>query len=254
MKFQLIRNATLKLTYAGRTILVDPYFAEKHSLPSFTGRSSNPMTDLPIPVADILDGVELVIVSHLHTDHFDAEAKKTVDKTLPLICRPGDEATIRDAGFANVAPLVDETTWQGIRITRREGNHGSGAVLAKMGEVMGFTLEADGEPSLYWAGDTIDYGPVRETMAAFAPDVVVTHSCGALWDATLIVMDAEQTVAVARAAGEGATVIATHMEALDHATVDRAALRTHADRHGVPRDKLLIPADGDILTLAANGR
>ena len=32
MKIQLIRNATLKIRYAGKTILVDPMFAEKGPL------------------------------------------------------------------------------------------------------------------------------------------------------------------------------------------------------------------------------
>jgi L-ascorbate metabolism protein UlaG (beta-lactamase superfamily) len=99
MQLQLVRNATLKLGYGGRTILVDPYLAPKHSLPSFTGRSPNPMAELPMPVEDILEGVDLVIVSHLHTDHFDSVAKERVPKDLPLICQPGDEETIRRAGF-----------------------------------------------------------------------------------------------------------------------------------------------------------
>jgi L-ascorbate metabolism protein UlaG (beta-lactamase superfamily) len=253
MQLQLIRNATLKLAYCGANILVDPYFAPKHSLPSFTGRSQNPMVELPVAVEDILDGVELVIVSHLHTDHFDSVAKETIPKHWPLICQSGDESTIRKAGFTNVTPLTGEITWRGIRITRREGNHGTGAVLDKMGPVMGFTLEAEGEPSVYWAGDTVLYPPVLETIKTFEPDVIVTHSCGAMWDDTLIVMDAEQTVETAEVAPQ-ATVIATHMEALDHATVSRDALRAHAASRRLSPERLLVPADGELLTLPAAAR
>src|SRR5690348_18055916 len=46
-------------------------------------------------IEEILDGVDLVVVSHLHTDHFDGVAKARVPKDLPLICRPGDEMKIR---------------------------------------------------------------------------------------------------------------------------------------------------------------
>ncbi|WP_394891712.1 hypothetical protein ACG873_10845 [Mesorhizobium sp. AaZ16] len=81
----------------------------------------------------------------------------------------------------------------------------------------------------------------------------MTHSCGALWDDTLIVMDAEQTVATAKAAPR-ATVIATHMEALDHSTVGRDALRAHAASHGLSPERLLVPADGELLTLPAAAR
>jgi L-ascorbate metabolism protein UlaG (beta-lactamase superfamily) len=250
MQFQLIRNATLKLAYGGTTVLVDPYFAPKHSLASFTGRSPNPMAELPVAIDDILDGVDLVIVSHLHTDHFDAVAKEVLPKTLPLVCQPGDESAIREAGFADVTPLAGELDWRGIKIVRRDGNHGTGPVLAKMGQVMGFTLEAEREPSVYWAGDTVLYPPVLETIEAFRPDVIVTHSCGALWDDTLIVMDAKQTVATAEAA-PWATVVATHMEALDHATVSRDALRSHAASRVLPAERLLVPRDGETLTLPA---
>ena len=45
MKLQLFRNATLKLDYAGHTVLIDPYLAPKHSLPSFTGRLLNPSAE-----------------------------------------------------------------------------------------------------------------------------------------------------------------------------------------------------------------
>lgn len=50
MKLKLLRNATLKLDFAGRTFLIDPDFGPRHSRRSFTGRSENPMVDLPEPI------------------------------------------------------------------------------------------------------------------------------------------------------------------------------------------------------------
>ena len=114
---------------------------------------------------------------------------------------------------------------------------------------MGFSLEAPGEPTFYWCGDSVLYPPLREAISATDPDVIVTHSCGALWDGTLIVMDAQQTLELCEAAPR-ATVIATHMEALDHATVSREALRQAADAQGIAADRLLIPRDGETISLA----
>ncbi len=196
-------------------------------------------------------GVELVLVSHLHADHFDKVAQDLVPKHLPLICQPGDEEKIRSFGFTDVTPLTDELTIDGILFTRREGNHGSGPVLEKMGQVMGLSIEADGEPSIYWAGDTILYPPVRETIATTQPDIIITHSCGAKWDDIHIVMDAEQTVEVCRIAPENTKIIATHMEALDHATVSRHDLQAYANAHDIAKHKLIIPDDGEILHLTA---
>lgn len=250
MKLQLLRNATLKIDYAGKTLLIDPDFAPKHSRPSFAGRSPNPMVDLPADIADILAGVELVIVSHLHADHFDRVAQDNVPKDMPLICQPGDAEKIRSFGFSDVTELTDQIVWQGIRLTRRDGNHGTGAVLDKMGSVIGVSIEAENEPSIYWTGDTVLYPPVVETILVTKPDIIVTHSCGAKWDDTLIVMDAAQTVEVCRIADEKALIIATHMEALDHATVSRAELRSLADNSNIATQKLIIPADGETLHLS----
>ena len=72
--------------------------------------------------------------------------------------------------------------------------------------------------------------------------MTVVHAGGAKWgEGTLILMDAEQTMRVCQT---GCTVIATHMEAYDHGTVTRAALRARAEAEGIPADRLLIPEDG----------
>lgn len=248
MKLQLIRSATLVLEVAGRRILIDPDLAPRHSRPSFTGRSPNPTVDLPMRAEEVLEGVGLVAVSHLHRDHFsDVEA---IPKHLPVLCQPGDEREIAAYGFAEVIPLEDSLTWGGIRLTRTEGHHGLGEVEREMGRVMGFALDAPGEPTLYWAGDTVLCPEVYETLERYHPDVVVVHACGATWPVTggreLIVMDAAQTLEVCRLAS-GATVIATHLDAFDHATVSRRELRAAAQKAGFGEARLQIPADGQVL-------
>ena len=59
-------------------------------------------------------------------------------------------------------------------------------------------------------------------------------------------MDGEQTIAVCRAAPD-ATVVAVHLEALDHCPVTRDALRSLAEKKGITHEQLRIPADGDLL-------
>jgi L-ascorbate metabolism protein UlaG (beta-lactamase superfamily) len=249
MRLRLLRNATQRLHYAGREILLDPYFAPKHSRPSYAGRSPNPLVDLPCSPAEIMAGAELLIVSHLHSDHFDPEAQRLLPKDLPVFCQPGDEAAIREHGFERVTPVDGALTWNGITLTRTPGRHGTGAELAEMGQVSGFVFQAPGEPTLYWAGDTVLYEPVYEILERFRPDVVVTHSSGALWKGGgPIVMDAAQTLAVCRAAPQS-RVIAIHLDSLDHGEVSRHALRAQARAAGISGARLLIPADGETLEL-----
>jgi len=248
MQIRLIRSATMRLVYAGRVIITDPYLAARHAMPSYTGASPNPLVGLPIPPAEALNGVELAVISHLHSDHFDPTGKRLLPKRLPIVCQPGDAAALAASGFVNVIQASDTLTWQGISFERIEGQHGSGEVLADMGEASGFVLRADGEPTLYWVGDTIWTDTLARTIDRFRPEVIITHSGGAQWgDHVPIIMDELQTVQVCLAAPESA-VVAVHMEALDHQTVTREDLRRGARAKGVADDQLHIPLDGESLT------
>jgi L-ascorbate metabolism protein UlaG (beta-lactamase superfamily) len=247
---QLIRNATMRLRYAGRVYLTDPLLGPKHSLPSFAGKSPNPLVDLPVAPEDVFAGVDLVLLSHLHRDHFDPVAQQMLPRDLPILCQPGEEGRVAKDGFTQVTALTDTTRDGAVTITRVPGQHGAGAVLRDMGAVSGFVLQAAGEPTVYWAGDSIWYDGVAQTIARFQPRVIITHSAGAVWgEGGLIIMDAAQTVAVCRAA-PASTVVAIHLDAFDHATVSRAELRAYADAAGIPTARLLIPADGETLALA----
>lgn len=245
MHIQLIRNATIRFDYAGRRFIIDPYLAAKHSRPSFTGKSPNPLVDLPCSPREVIAGIEMAVISHLHSDHFDPMAQELLPEDTVIICQPEDEEAIRKMGFKEVLPVHDRMEWNGIAITRTGGQHGSGEVLKDMGIVSGFVFKAKGEPTVYWTGDTIWCEAVAQVIKEVNPDVILTHSCGAVWGKqVLIVMDAVQTVEVCRAAPQS-KVVAIHMEALDHATITRAALRQYAEEQGIGPERLLIPEDGE---------
>jgi L-ascorbate metabolism protein UlaG (beta-lactamase superfamily) len=247
MNIQQIRNATMRFEYAQRKFLTDPYLAPLHTLPSYTGLSPNPMVELPCTSQEVIADIEMVVVSHLHSDHYDSTAQELLPKDLPVFCQPGDEQTIQSHGFRSVTPVTDSRNWNGIKITKITGQHGSGETLEKMGKASGFVFKAENEPTIYWAGDTIWCDHVAEAIDQYQPDIIITHSCGAVWDENvLIVMDAAHTVEVCQAA-PNSIVIATHMEALDHATVTRQELRAYTEASGISPEQLLIPVDGEIL-------
>ncbi len=249
MELQLIRNATVKMSYSGKTLLLDPYLGEKGSGPSYAGKEHSPVVPLPIPLEEVLAGVEAILASHVHSDHFDTTAREILPKDLPLLCQPENEQTMRDLGFTDVHPVAGKLWLDEISVSRTPGRHGSGAVLKDMGIVSGFFFEAPGEPSIYWAGDTVLTDEIRELLRVRKPDVVLTHSCGAVWgEGTLILMDDVQTVEVCRLAPES-TVVAIHMEAVDHATVSRTQLRETARKSGISDERLLIPLDGESVAL-----
>jgi L-ascorbate metabolism protein UlaG (beta-lactamase superfamily) len=249
VRIRLLRNATQRVSYAGVSWLLDPYLAPRFSRPSFTGASPNPLVELPCSPEEAIAGIDAAIVSHLHSDHFDPLARGLLPKAVPLFCQPWDREEIAKEGFTNLRPVEQSVRWREVTITRVPGRHGSGQVLEEMGRTSGFVLQAAGEPTVYWVGDSVWCEEVARTIARFDPQVIVTHSCGAVWgEGVLIVMDAAQTLEVCQAAPRS-TVIAIHMEALDHATVSRRELRERAEAGGIPPWRLRIPRDGEEIEL-----
>jgi L-ascorbate metabolism protein UlaG (beta-lactamase superfamily) len=253
MRLRLIRNATMLWDYSGRRILTDPLFADRFALPSYSGRSRNPVVDLPLAIDDIMAGVELVLLSHRHSDHFDATARERLPRTLPLYCQPPDASALEAYGFAHVTPVELSLVWPAGTLTRIMGHHGVGPVEAEMGVVSGFVLQAPGEPTVYWAGDSVLCDETRAAIERYRPAVIITHSCGATWPdgsggRTLIVMDAAQTIATSRLA-PWARVVAIHLDSVDHATVSRDNLRQAVAAEGL-EGRILLPEDGEELVLA----
>ena len=248
MKIQQIRNATLRITYAEQLFVTDPMLSPKYAIESFADVSRNPVVDLPCTPEEVLEGIEMVIVSHLHKDHFDQAAQNLIPKDMLMFCQPCDEKILNKKGFQSVKAIERSVTWRKVVIIRTSGKHGVGAICKEMGNVSGFIFKADNEPTVYWTGDTIWCEDVQQTMEDVKPDIIITHSSGAkLPGSDVIIMDAEQTLSVCRAAQPEAIVVATHMEALDHVTVSRAGLRLIAEREGISSSKLLIPMDGEML-------
>jgi L-ascorbate metabolism protein UlaG (beta-lactamase superfamily) len=249
MQIQQIRNSTMRLKIAGKTILTDPVLLPKHGIESFAGIEKNPIVELPVPAQDVIKDIDLVLVSHIHQDHFDDGAKKMLPKDIKIFCQPENEEAIKENDFSDVNPIDDTIEWENIHITRTPGKHaGNEKWQDILGTVSGFIFKADNEPVVYWAGDTILYDEIENIITSVKPDIILTHSCGAkIGDSGPIVMDAEQTIAVCKLAPKS-IIIATHIDALDHGTVTRAELRAYAEKNGISKAQLLIPDDGQTLT------
>jgi L-ascorbate metabolism protein UlaG (beta-lactamase superfamily) len=90
MKLQLIRHATLWLNYAGVNFLIDPMFSDMGVNPPIvnsTNERRNPLVPMPVSIDDLIFP-DAVIVTHLHRDHWDDEAKAALDKSTLIFCQP----------------------------------------------------------------------------------------------------------------------------------------------------------------------
>src|SRR5262245_25762146 len=141
MRLQFLRNATMRLMFPDVTILTDPFLGAKHAYESYADIEKNPTVDLPVSIPDAIANVDLVIVSHLHNDHFDPAAQSALNTAIPMLCQPGDEGRIAEKGFNNVVPLEKSEVWQGITITRTGGTHGTGKWGDDLNPVSGFVFQ-----------------------------------------------------------------------------------------------------------------
>src|SRR5579872_6999869 len=80
-----IGTATVLFRYAGFTILTDPNFLHKGEKAHIGyGLSTKRVTEPAINM-DQLPPVDLVVLSHMHEDHFDLIVQRKLDKLLPII-------------------------------------------------------------------------------------------------------------------------------------------------------------------------
>jgi len=246
MRLRLIRHATLELDYGGRRLLVDPMLdpAEARGPVANTPNDRrNPLVELPEPAEDVAARAEIVLVTHLHADHLDDTAVELLAGDRPVLCQPEDAEALRGRGFTDARPVEGALELDGIQVARTGGQHGTGEIAEMLAPVSGFVLRADGEPTVYVAGDTIWCDEVHDAIDAHAPDVVVVNAGGARFnEGDPIVMTADDVVAVARHAPD-ARVVAVHMEAINHCLLTRADLHQRVHEEQL-HDHVTVPENG----------
>ena len=252
MKIQQIRNATVKIEYGGTTFLVDPMLGKKGSFAPFplsNDRRKNPLYDLPCSIDEIISGVDAVIITHLHTDHVDETAFEVLPKQLKIFVQnKADQKVFHSKGFADVEILNELTQYRGITLSKTRCQHGKIPMLLFAGHVCGVVFSCTNEKTLYLTGDTIWYKRVQETIKKHNPDVILLNAGGNKFGVFRPVIMHQPDVLQVHLACPNATLIASHMEGVNHNTVTRTALRQFAVENGFS-DKLFIPADGETIPL-----
>lgn len=242
MDIQLIRNASLWIEYNGKTILVDPMFSDQGINPPIMN-SANDRRNPLVPLPDDINHwtvPDLLIISHLHQDHWDAKAIEVLPYSTPILCQPGNNEQIIGQGFTDVTVVQNIKEWEGIVFSRIDGHHGRGEIGERMGQVSGFVLQAEGEPTLYLAGDTIWCEEVVEALDQYHPDVTVVNAGGARFiEGDPIIMDEYDVEQVCQHAAY-TQVLTVHMEAINHCLLTREQLAEYVDRKGFSKQVIIL--------------
>lgn len=187
---QFIGTATVLIRYAGLTILTDPNFLHKgdhvHLGYGLTSqRQTNPAVEF-----DKLPPIDLVILSHMHEDHFDKLVQERLNRNTPIVTTREAGEKLKRLGFRQRFALSEwdrlEVTKGStrLRVTSVPGRHGAAGVSILLPKVMGSVLDfgsnADApDYRMYISGDTLVYDDIRSIPQRFPGiDLALLHLGG----------------------------------------------------------------------------
>lgn len=187
---QFIGTATVLIRYQGFTILTDPNFLHKgdhvHLGYGLTAeRLTNPAIEL-----DKLPPIDLVVLSHMHEDHFDKLVQEKLAKDTPIVTTKEAAASLGKLGFNRTVGLGKwdalevEKGESRLRITAAPGRHGKAGMQALLPSVMGSVLDfgpGKGAPTyrMYISGDTLVYDDLQAIPQRFPGiDLALLHLGG----------------------------------------------------------------------------
>ncbi|MEQ9810476.1 MBL fold metallo-hydrolase [Streptococcus jiangjianxini] len=252
MYIQQIRNATIKIKFAGTIFLIDPWFQDKGT--GFSAKAIRqemmnvkcPMNELPESAENTLKDVDYCLVSHLHFDHFSSDY---LPKDVEIIAQnKKDASAIISMGFNNTKWFDAGSIVIGnVTIHKIKAIHGENTtIVQKMGEACGYVFEAPGEKTLYLAGDTVYCQNTKEAITQYQPDVIILNCCGATTPIGRLLMDLSDVEKVCNDA-PNAIVIASHLDSVNHALITSDDVRKFKEVKHL--SQLFVPNNGETIKL-----
>jgi L-ascorbate metabolism protein UlaG (beta-lactamase superfamily) len=172
-------HSTVRVELAGRTVLTDPLL---------TGGVGPLRRVVPAPDRALWDGVDVVLISHLHGDHLHLPSLRLLAGGTRIVVPRGAGRWLRRRGFAHVEELApgESLTDGGLRITGVCADHsghrwGPRLTHGPDAPARGHLIEGDGG-TVYAAGDT-DLYPGMARLGARGIDVALLPVWG--WGPTL---------------------------------------------------------------------
>jgi L-ascorbate metabolism protein UlaG (beta-lactamase superfamily) len=248
---QLLRHATVVVELDGQRILVDPMLDAAGVRPPIQNTPEprdNPLVELPAEAGAALQGLTGAIVTHLHADHLDDEgAQLLASAGIPVQGQAGDLETL--AGRSITATEIGSAPFGPVQVHRTGGRHAHEAGLSEaLGQVSGAVLEAGGE-RIYLGGDTVPGPELEAAIAEHRPTAIVLNAGGARFlDSGPIISTSQDVVDLARRLPQ-TTIVAVHLDSINHCLETREHLRAALAEAGV--DNVVVPEDGETVSLSA---
>ncbi len=141
-----IGHGTVLIELDGVRLLTDPLLRE---------RVAHLHRHAPLPPASALDGIDAVLLTHLHRDHLDLPSLRQVGRAVPIVVPRGGGRLLLRRGFDSVREIApgEEIALGSLRILATEArHHGGRGVVGARGPALGYVIA--GSRRIYDAGDT----------------------------------------------------------------------------------------------------
>ncbi|MCW2700851.1 MAG: putative Zn-dependent hydrolase of beta-lactamase fold [Blastococcus sp.] len=200
-------NATMLLRIGAFTLLTDPNFLHRGQKAHLGyGLRATRLTEPALQPTQLpaLDGI---LLSHMHGDHWDRIATKSLPKETPVLTTPEAAKCLAQRGFTGTADL---RAWEAheftrgtdtLRVTSVPGVHGPGPLARLLPQVMGSVVElvrgGVAGPEVSWrgfiSGDTLFRPMLGEVLERCGPlDVLIPHLGGTRALGLTVTMDGRQ--------------------------------------------------------------
>lgn len=147
----------------GKNILIDPWL-------------ENPKA--PAGAKDIAP-VDLILVSHGHSDHFGNAVEVAKRTGAPVVCIHEISLYLHRQGIASAQGMNKGGTREvkGVKVTMTDARHSSGidmnGTVLNGGEAAGYVIELENGYKVYHAGDTSLFGDMEYIGKLYKPDVAI---------------------------------------------------------------------------------
>jgi L-ascorbate metabolism protein UlaG (beta-lactamase superfamily) len=146
----------VRIGYVGHgTVLIDLDGARLLTDPLLRRRVAHLRRAAPPPPADVMRGIDAVLVSHAHYDHLDLPSLERLGKSLPVVVPRGLGRLLRGRNYEHVTEIdVGEDLRIGaLSVRATPADHaGSRGPFGARATAVGFAVR--GSASVYFAGDT----------------------------------------------------------------------------------------------------
>ena len=157
-------SAFLLVTPTGKRIAIDPWLGNPNCPPKFAK-------------PEALGKLDLILVSHGHSDHVGDVVQLARATKAPVVCMFEVGLYLTEKGLQTVHDMGIGGTQEiaGIRITMTQAIHSGSIVddgkIVYLGGASGFVLRAAGMPTIYYSGDTGLFGDMKMIGEIYKPEI-----------------------------------------------------------------------------------